>query len=128
MKREYVKPVMMGEAFVANEYVAACYKIACNVPTGFGFVDNNGNKQYDLGETKLTSDGVSGCGNVHVGVQLDKAPTENAMWQPQKRTFLGLKNYGDAYGVFWWSTGNGSNNQHFSKVVDAEWETNPNAS
>lgn len=128
MKREYVKPVMMGEAFVANEYVAACYKIACNVPTGFGFVDNNGNKQYDWGDKKLTNDGVSGCGNVHVGVQLDEAPKENAMWQPQKWGRWGLTNDGSAYGVFWWSTGSGSNNQHFSKVLDAQWETNPNAS
>lgn len=29
MKREYVKPVIESEEFVANEYVAACYKIVC---------------------------------------------------------------------------------------------------
>ncbi len=29
MKKEYVKPMMECEAFVANEYVAACYDIIC---------------------------------------------------------------------------------------------------
>lgn len=36
MKRAYVRPTMVGERFVANEYVAACgdqnkvYKFKCN--------------------------------------------------------------------------------------------------
>ncbi|MGN0422060.1 MAG: hypothetical protein ACI4EY_04925 [Lachnospiraceae bacterium] len=29
MKKEYVKPVIESEEFVANEYVAACYRITC---------------------------------------------------------------------------------------------------
>lgn len=29
MKKAYVKPVMESEAFVANEYVAACYTVRC---------------------------------------------------------------------------------------------------
>ena len=33
-KKEYVTPVMAGEKFVANEYVAACYKLACQVGEG----------------------------------------------------------------------------------------------
>ena len=40
MKRTYVSPTMVGERFVANEYVAACgesgkvYKFECNAPGG----------------------------------------------------------------------------------------------
>ena len=40
MKRTYVRPTMVGERFVANEYVAACgesgkvYKFECNAPEG----------------------------------------------------------------------------------------------
>lgn len=30
MKKAYVKPVMESEAFVANEYVAACWRVSCN--------------------------------------------------------------------------------------------------
>ena len=29
MKKAYVTPVMESEAFVANEYVAACWRIVC---------------------------------------------------------------------------------------------------
>lgn len=36
MKRTYVKPVMESEAFVANEYVAACWKVTCDTATGHG--------------------------------------------------------------------------------------------
>lgn len=38
MKRAYVRPTMVGERFVANEYVAACWKINCNVPWGYGYM------------------------------------------------------------------------------------------
>ncbi len=40
MKRTYVRPTMVGERFVANEYVAACgvggteYEFECNAPEG----------------------------------------------------------------------------------------------
>lgn len=129
--RAYVKPMMDSELFVANEYVAACWRINCNVPTGYGFIDNNGNDQYDRGDTKLTSDGVYGCGVWHTGVQgvPDDGPVANAMWQPQRLTLLGgYRNDGPAYDVYYWSDGNGQTHRHFSKVSDAQWETNPNAS
>ena len=29
MKKEYIKPVMESETFVANEYVATCTKVSC---------------------------------------------------------------------------------------------------
>lgn len=29
MKKTYVKPVMESEEFVANEYVAACWRVVC---------------------------------------------------------------------------------------------------
>lgn len=30
MKKHYVKPVMIGEKFIANEYVSACWGVACD--------------------------------------------------------------------------------------------------
>lgn len=30
MKKEYMKPVMESEMFVANEYVSSCYEVVCN--------------------------------------------------------------------------------------------------
>ena len=32
--KKYVKPMMEGQMFTANEYVAACYKIKCTTPNG----------------------------------------------------------------------------------------------
>ena len=34
MKKEYVKPIMESEEFVANEYVASCILITCNRSEG----------------------------------------------------------------------------------------------
>ena len=34
MKKEYVIPVMVGERFAANEYVAICWGVACSVGNG----------------------------------------------------------------------------------------------
>ena len=52
MKRAYVRPTMVGERFVANEYVAACggteygkYKFVCNAGGGAEgnvYVESNG--------------------------------------------------------------------------------------
>ena len=38
MKREYVKPVIESEEFVANEYVAACWHVSCP-KEGSGLLD-----------------------------------------------------------------------------------------
>ena len=130
MKRTYTRPIAYVEEFTPNEYVAACWKINCNVPTGFGFIDNNGNDKYDRYDTKLTDDGVYGCGVWHTGVQgvPGDGPKANAMWQPQKWGWLDYRDDGPAYDVYYWSDGNGQTHRHFSKVSDAQWETNPNAS
>ena len=42
MKRIYEKPMAIQEAFIANEYVAACYSLACSV--GSGNKGDKGNK------------------------------------------------------------------------------------
>lgn len=57
MKKEWIEPEIMVQQFVANEYVAACWKINCNVPLGYGYIDNNGNSKYDSGDTLLTPAG-----------------------------------------------------------------------
>ena len=49
--REYVKPMMDSEVFVANEYVSACYHGVCNI-SGYVFNDTNGDGKYTAGEDK----------------------------------------------------------------------------
>lgn len=52
MKKEYVRPMMISEAFVANEYVATCYSGVCDVNCDDFYIwnDTNGNGEYDNGE------------------------------------------------------------------------------
>lgn len=124
MKKEWKKPEIIVEQFVANEYIAMCWKIKCNVPNGFGFHDKNSDGKYNKGDDGDIIASGKGCGTYHIGVQSDKGPVANAMWQPTRWG----QNYGQAYPVFMFVTGKGNNNHHFSKVSDAEWESNPNAS
>ena len=130
--KKYMKPLMEGQMFVANEFVSACYSISCNVPYGFGYIEQNNEPGYQDNEDKYIDGGADGCGTTHTAHGIDAAgPSANAMWQPQKFDYYKWQyvNDGDPYAVFWWeqkSHGNSSN--HFSKVSDAQWEKNPNAS
>lgn len=59
MKRAYVRPTMVGERFVANEYVAACgdteygkYMFKCDAGNGVSgnvYVESNGKDGLQLG-------------------------------------------------------------------------------
>lgn len=131
MKKVYGKPMMSVESFVTNEFIAACWKIKCNVPSGIGYVERNGEPGYQKGSwfekgDKFLAEG-KGCGTYHNGVAgvPDGGPRANAMWQPTD--ILGRPK-GSPYEVYHWSTGSANTSQHFSKVADAEWEENRNAS
>ena len=124
-KKIWTRPMAQVEQFMANEYVAACWKIKCNVPSGTGYYETNGRAGYQEGGRGQTGDDYIasgyGCGTYHNGVPgvPDNGPQANAMWQ---------ENNGTYYEVFYFSTGKGNNDQHFTKVSNAEWATNPNAS
>lgn len=81
MKRAYVRPTMVGERFVANEYVAACgdsgkvYKFECNAGGGVpGNVYQETNGESGLQRGKVTNviiwRGKDGH-NVHCTTQLN---------------------------------------------------------
>lgn len=125
MKRKYTKPSMSIDIFKANEYIAACWNIKCNVPYGYGFIDANGDGKYNKGENKIAEG--AGCGTTHTASGIGSSgPSANAMWQ--RLNWLGGKK-GTAYPVFHWNAKvHGSYSDHFSKVSDAQWEPNPNAS
>ena len=73
--KTWTLPVAAAQKFAANEYVAACYQVYCGGPNGNGscynlFADNNGNNQYDEGETSIANppyEGATfiGCGGYH---------------------------------------------------------------
>lgn len=125
MKKEYVKPAMESETFITDEYVAACWTVWCNVPWGYGYYEKNGRPGYqEDSEDEFIAGPGSGCGTSHTASGIDAdGPSANAMWHVS-----GTEASKD-YEVFHWRIrGNGSSSHHFSKVSDAKWEKNPNAS
>lgn len=151
-KKSYVKPNLHYETFIPQNYVAACYSISCNVPTGTGYYERNNIpgfqesveahcncEWYELGwegrhrssadcpnwvnavsgDEEIASG--TGCGTTHTASGISaEGPIANAMWQTSGGTY---------YEVFHWvQQGSGSSSHHFSKVSDAQWELNPNAS
>lgn len=122
MKKSYVRPVMQCEEFAANEYVAACYKINCNVP-GRGSLYNESNGKPGLqrglgGDDELYAR-AKACNKWHKGVIRDEDPVANGYWVADGKT----------YDVFWWEEDLGSSiDCHATLIERIQWETNPNAS
>lgn len=139
MKKTYVKPAIVGEKFIANEYVAACYKIKCTTPNGNDsytaiYDDTNGNGIYDDDDMCVyNSNGFHGCGNWHKGVIRDSAPTANGFVVKTERTGLFPWDFEEktvSESVFWWEEhlGNHSVDYHVMVPGAENYETNPNAS
>ena len=94
-------PVAAAEKFAANDYVAACWQIKCAGPNNNAyctnlFADDNGNGQYDVGETSIANPPYEGarfkaCG----GYQLVKGEGE-----PQVNGFV--EQDGQYLPVFYW--------------------------
>lgn len=130
--KNYVKPMMESEVFAANEHIAACYVINCNVPgTGTLYAESNGVpglqtignywEGYDA-DTRLIG-GVQACHEWHKGVIQDNAPTANGYWVQS-----GWWD-DEVTEVYWWRENLGSAYDiHATTIMDQEWETNPNAS
>lgn len=119
MKKKYVRPAMESETFITDEYIAACWTVWCNVPSGIGYIEKNGRKGYQAYEDVYIVSG-SGCEVSHTASGIDAAgPAANAMWDPYG---------GEPFEVFYWKNFRHGSGHHFSKVEDAEWKENPNAS
>lgn len=81
MKRTYVRPTMVGERFVANEYVAACgesgkvYKFECNAPGGklYYYPNSDGkiNGEYTGHGRAIKLGNYNPCGARHIANATD---------------------------------------------------------
>ena len=130
--KNYVKPMMESEAFVANEYIAACYRIKCTTPQRnstfyYLYDDSNDNGKWDSSDRLLYSNrwgGFSGCNQWHDGVIQDNPPEENGF------VTRGTNSRRDkAYAVFWWKENLGADSDyHVMTPGNENYETNPNAS
>jgi len=134
MKKAYVKPSMESEAFLPQDYIAACYIVNCNVGSFDElWLESNGvpglqrrrggswGNQYEA-DTKIVEGNLVGCNKYHKGVTKD--PVANGYiyssgWWGGSRTeevFAWQENLGSAY------------DWHASLMNMHDWETNPNAS
>ncbi len=134
MKKKWVEPEILVQQFVANEYVAACYKIKCTTPNGndtyrYIYEDTNGNNRWDKEDKQIYSaeDGFEGCGQWHKGIIRDSAPTVNGF--VTKRTDPTSKKAKPA-SVFYWYENLGNKYAHIHVMTpgNENYETNPNAS
>lgn len=131
MKKKWVEPEILVQQFVANEYVAACYKIRCTTPNDnsefyYLYDDTNKNGKWDKVDRKLYSNmwGFHGCNKWHKGVIRDEAPMANGFvtrgTNPDRN---------QSYAVFWWNEDLGAtSNYHVMTPGKESYETNPNAS
>lgn len=139
-KKTYSKPILENEDFIPQEYIAACWLIECDVKTGSGYWETNGEagcqphgylKKLDhfpwgkwvKGDKAILED-ARGCGITHKGVQLPTAPSPNCYWVTDE------DNPPKEFNAFYWyqkvEGGDGHLPQHFSTLRN--FETNPNAS
>lgn len=129
-KRVWVKPEMNEVAFAADEYVAACYRINCNVPSvgvrGGLYNESNGTDglQEDSDDLLVSGFLTTGCDKWHNGVIRDEAPEANGYWVTNQGTL-----WEKIYNVFWWKEDLESSSDYHATLMDqVAWETNPNAS
>ena len=84
MKRTYVRPTMVGERFVANEYVAAChdqntvYKFKCDAPGGRLYYYPGSDGKVDGVHDK--SDRAKFLGDYHPCSKKHEASTTNVFY------------------------------------------------
>lgn len=121
-KKVYEKPMLTTEEFVPQSYVASClgtntWLINCNVPYGFGYIDKNGNGEFDWRSESIIERG-EGCGIYHtVELLANEAPQANAMWHPSSGA--------DDFAVYYWKeSASGKSDHHFSVASKGEWHKN----
>lgn len=130
MRKTWEEPRIIVQEFVANEYVAACYKIKCTTPNdnawyNYIYADTNANGIWDSGDEKLYARSFRGCNQWHKGVIRDNAPTANGFvtkgTNPNKSEFAS---------VFYWyeNLGGWYADIHVMTPGKENYETNPNAS
>lgn len=126
MKRVYVRPTMVGERFVANEYVAACgdenkvYKFTCDAPRGTLYYYPKSDGKID---GVYTGDGrASRIGSYHPCNAKHEASTTNDFYDGFV-DYNGNRRQDDGEGVVVWR-GPRNNNGHATTNLDMNtWET-----
>lgn len=125
MKRAYVRPTMVGERFVANEYVAACggknqvYKFKCDAPGGRLYYY----KEFDgvVDGVRNGNGGAEYIGHYHPCGKKHEASTTDAFYDG----FVDYNRNGNqdpGEGVIVWRGPYGNNGHATTKLNMKEWE------
>lgn len=128
MKRAYVRPTMVGERFVANEYVAACgdteygkYKFTCDAGGGVSgnvYRESNGKPGFQKGYGLFGHGGDEWLGGYHACGTTHEANTtddfQNGYYIPDG---------GDAVDVIIWRGKRGDNIHCTTNLNRDSWET-----
>lgn len=128
MKRAYVRPTMVGERFVANEYVAACgdteygkYKFTCDAGGGVSgdvYRESNGKPGFQKGYALFGYGGDEWLGGYHACGTTYEANTtddfQNGYYIPDG---------GDAVDVIIWRGKRGDNIHCTTNLNRDSWET-----
>ena len=141
MKKIYLKPTAYIEAFSANEYVAACYSLACRVGSGEqNPVDGRKWPSASYGEGKHESSGTGNCsdaGSNYLTVDSNGNFISLEEWRSDLNNYKGgwlhgtKVDYKDLSGdgkcgpgdYIAWNTSNGTRTWHhwgIAKVADAK--------
>ena len=133
MKKKWVEPEILVQQFVANEYVAACYKIRCTTPNGndwfnYLFEDTNKNGVWDEYDKLLyhpkNGGKFQGCNEWHKGVIQDKVPEVNGFVTQERHP-----GQDKGCAVLWWIEDlEADSDYHVMTPGNENFETNPNAS
>lgn len=128
MKRAYVRPTMVGERFVANEYVAACgdteygkYKFTCDAGGGVSgdvYRESNGKPGFQKGYGLFGYGGDEWLGGYHVCGTTHEANTTDDF---QKGYYI--PDGGDAVDVIIWRGKRGDNIHCTTNLNRDSWET-----
>lgn len=124
--KEYVRPMMDSEVFVANEYFSACgdenkvYKFVCDAgggTSGTVYEDSNNNGKWDLTKDKALTGYIlptyHACGKTH------DAPTDDEFI---KGFYLPNSNPFKVQNVIIWTDG-GTNIHCTTNLEQDEWTT-----
>lgn len=123
MKRAYVRPTMVGERFVANEYVAACgdteygkYKFTCDAGGGVSgdvYQESNGKPGFQKGYGgDEWLGGYHACGTTHEANTTDGF--QNGYY---------ISDGGDTVDVIIWRGKRGDNIHCTTNLNRDSWET-----
>ncbi|MGN0421781.1 MAG: hypothetical protein ACI4EY_03505 [Lachnospiraceae bacterium] len=129
MKKEYVTPMMVGERFTPNEYVAACgdenkvYQFVCDASTKWG-TGLTGSTVYTNGEDGImgTQDDESlgpygACSKTH-----EASTTDDFIQGYLRKNFLGVP-VGDPMPVIIWRGEDGKNIHCTTNLNMETWVT-----